>query len=268
MSAAPPPRPLGSLACVLHFQLKSHFGGVGWAKVFRTGGLGGALWPVTVPQSPLCPAALAAGARGGSVSGRPGGRGGLWDSPPPRLLGALGARGAGDAAGAVGGRPLPTRLGVGIAGARPAGRGISSPLPGGPTVLEASTYSRPARSHPLPTLKEFKARRPSPLEPPANSLEGGGRAGVVLGMCGLFQETTRAQDPVLAPPTTLANFPCPSRLSSPPQVRGHVSCVAQSPGPGPRSFRERGPRTFQGVIFSKEYDQRHSSATLWRSRLR
>lgn len=140
--------------------------------------------------------------------------------------------------------------------------------PAEPTVLEASTYSRPARSHPLPTLKEFKARRPSPLEPPANSLEGGGRAGVVLGMCGLFQETTRAQDPVLAPPTTLANFPCPSRLSSPPQVRGHVSCVAQSPGPEPRSFRERGPRTFQWVIFSKEYDQRHSSATLWRSRLR
>lgn len=59
-----------------------------------------------------------------------------------------------------GGCPLPTRLGLAIAGARPEGQGISTPLPDGahqPIVLEASSYSRPARSHPPPTPKEFES---------------------------------------------------------------------------------------------------------------
>lgn len=47
-----------------------------------------------------------------------------------------------------------------------------------PIVLEASSYSRPARSHSPPTPKEL-SRRPSPLTPPANSLEGGGWGGLL-----------------------------------------------------------------------------------------
>lgn len=84
----------GSFTCVLHFQLKSHFGGAQWVKVFSTGGLGGPLWLVKVPRSPFClEGLLAARSHQGSVAGHLGiGVGGqALGFSPPRHHGGLGA---------------------------------------------------------------------------------------------------------------------------------------------------------------------------------
>lgn len=139
----------GSLTRALHFQLKSHFGDAQWAKVFRIGGLGGALArhvPRRAPEPVLPGADGSEGAPGECGWTQGGGGERLWDSRPPCHLWEPGTGGGRDAAGAAWGQ---TRAGAvsppdtpGSPDARfcRGDRGSHRRSPKKPTLLEVSSY--------------------------------------------------------------------------------------------------------------------------------
>ena len=170
----------GSLTRALHFQLKSHFGDAQWAKVFRIGGLGGALArhvPRRAPEPVLPGADGSEGAPGecGWTQGAGGSASGILalhvtfgnrvrEAAETRLEPHGGRRARGQC-------PLPTHLGVQTLGFAVGTGDLIGALQRSPPFWKfprIRVFSGPKtrKSHLLQKPKESEAQRPSLLTRP------------------------------------------------------------------------------------------------------
>lgn len=236
-----PPRP-GEAATLASctFQLKPHFGGVGWARVFCIGGIGGALWP------PRSVEPLRTGGNGSERGWARVGRAlGFARSTPPGATGPGVGRGSIPSAHSWDRDHWPRARGD-----RGSNRCSSEGAqPSGGWMFHTRVLSDPKtrQSRLLPKPKECRHSDP-PL-----SCHGQTAQGEFLGTCGRpLQTPQRSGLWVLAhllPP--IPELPggrpgCPVFLAE----QGYLIWVAVCPWPVPRPLGERGLRAFQGGIFS------------------